>query len=162
MDIRLLGPFEVCDDSGVPLPLGGRKPRALLARLALEPNRAVSIERLVDDLWGEDVPESAIKMIHIHVSALRKVLPPDTLLTRKPGYALNVPAEAIDLARFEQLREAGRFHEALELLARGAAGGVPGAVRGTRGGASRGTPPRLPGGAHRRRPRKRPPRRPGG
>src|SRR5690348_10229879 len=101
MDFRLLGHFEVRDDHGAPLALGGRKPRALLARLALEPGRAVSIERLMDDLWGEDVPDSAVKMIHIHVSALRKVLPPDTLRTRKPGYALDVAPEAIDVHRFE-------------------------------------------------------------
>jgi len=120
MEIRLLGPFEVTDEHGAALALGGRKPRALLARLALEPNRTVSVERLVDDLWGDEVPESATKMIHIHVSALRKVLPPDTLQTRKPGYALAVDPDAIDLTRFERLRESGRFHEALKLW-RGAA-----------------------------------------
>src|SRR6478735_1631465 len=115
MDFRLLGHLEVRDDHGALLPLGGRKPRALLALLALEPGRAVSIERLVDDLWGEDVPESAIKMIHIHVSALRKVLPANTLQTRKPGYALDIAPEETDVRRFESLRAEGRHHEALEL-----------------------------------------------
>ena len=95
MDFRLLGPLEVVDGGGVSLRLGGRKPRALLARLALDAGRTVSVEQLVDDLWGEDVPESAVKMVHIHVSALRKALPPDALHTRPPGYALELPEEAL-------------------------------------------------------------------
>jgi len=74
MDYRVLGPVEVLDGAGKPLKLGGRKPRALLARLLVDANRTVSVDRLVDDLWGEDVPESAVKMVHIHVSALRKAL----------------------------------------------------------------------------------------
>src|SRR6185503_10498718 len=115
MDYRVLGPLEVLNGEGKPLKLGGRKPRALLARLLLDANRTVSVERLVDDLWGEDVPESAVKMIHIHVSALRKVLPAGTLQTRKPGYALSIAPETTDVHRFESLRVKGRHHEALEL-----------------------------------------------
>src|SRR3954452_13483556 len=103
MDFRVLGSLEVLDGDA-PLRLGGRKPRALLARLLLDAGRTVSVERLVDDLWGEDVPESAVKMVHIHVSALRKALPPGTLQTRQPGYAVELDPEAIDLARFERLR----------------------------------------------------------
>jgi len=109
VDFRLLGPLEVADGGGVTLKLGGRKPRALLARLALDAGRTVSVEQLVDDLWGDEVPESAVKMVHIHVSALRKALPPGTLHTRPPGYALELP---LDLDRFERLRREGR--QALE------------------------------------------------
>lgn len=109
MELRLLGPLEVVDGGGEALKLGGRKPRALLARLALDAGRTVSVDQLVDDLWGEEVPESAVKMVHIHVSALRKALPPDTLHTRPPGYALELP---LDLDRFERLRREGR--QALE------------------------------------------------
>src|SRR6185436_7343713 len=108
MDYRVLGPLEVLDESGKPLKLGGRKPRALLTRLLLDANRTVSIERLVDDLWGEDVPESAVKMVHIHVSALRKALPAGTLQTRQPGYALEIDPDALDLVRFERLQTDGR------------------------------------------------------
>jgi DNA-binding SARP family transcriptional activator/pimeloyl-ACP methyl ester carboxylesterase len=108
MDFRALGPLEVVDDGGRLLRLGSRKARALLARLLFEANRTVSVERLIDELWGEEAPESAVKMIHIHVSALRKVLPPGTLQTRHPGYALEVEPEAIDVARFERLRAEGR------------------------------------------------------
>ena len=79
MELRLLGPLEALDGDGETLRLGGRKPRALLARLALESGRTVAVDQLVDDLWGEDVPESAVKMVHIHVSALRKALGPGVL-----------------------------------------------------------------------------------
>ena len=103
----LLGPFEVRDGSA-PVRLGGRKPRALLARLALDANRTVPAERLIEDLWGEDVPGTAAKMVQIHVSQLRKVLPAGVLVTRPGGYALVAEPDAIDLVRFERLRDAGR------------------------------------------------------
>ena len=54
-EFRLLGPLEVVVD-GRPVSLGGEKPRALLAFLLLERNRAVPTERLVDALWGERPP----------------------------------------------------------------------------------------------------------
>src|SRR3954469_16726340 len=123
MDFRVLGSLEVLDGDA-PLRLGAGKPRALLARLLLDANRTVPVERLVDDLWGEDVPESAVKMVHIYVSQLRKVLPEGTLCTRSPGYAVEVAPEALDLARFERLRTEGRA--ALEAGA-AAAGRAPGA-----------------------------------
>jgi DNA-binding SARP family transcriptional activator len=107
MVLLLLGPFEVRDGSA-PVRLGGRKPRALLARLALDANRTVPAERLVEDLWGEDAPATAAKMVQIHVSQLRKALPPGVLETRPGGYCLRIEPEAVDLARFERLRNAGR------------------------------------------------------
>ena len=71
---RLLGPLEL-ERAGVPVRLGARGQRALLARLLLDANRTVAIDRLVDDLWGEAAPASAVKMVHIYVSKLRKELP---------------------------------------------------------------------------------------
>ena len=59
MEFRLLGPLEVLDDDGVPVPLGGPRPRALLAQLLLEPNTVVSTDRLIDGIWGESPPASA-------------------------------------------------------------------------------------------------------
>ena len=56
MEFRLLGPLEVVDDVGKAVPLGGRRPRAVLAILLLSPNRAVSTDRLIDAVWGEDPP----------------------------------------------------------------------------------------------------------
>ena len=70
--------LEVRTDQGTPV-LGGPRQRALLARLALEPGRTVSVDALVEDLWGEEPPPTAVKMIHVAVSQLRKVLPDGVL-----------------------------------------------------------------------------------
>ena len=107
MEFRLLGPLEALD-GGTQLALGGRKPRALLARLLIDANRTVPVKRLVDDLWGEDVPGSAVKMVQIYVSQLRKVLPAGLLRTQAPGYVVLVEPEAVDLGRFDRLRSEGR------------------------------------------------------
>src|SRR5215211_3930137 len=106
-EYRLLGSLEVVD-RGEAVPTGGQRKRALLARLLLEANRTVSIDALVDALWGERVPATAVKMVHIYVSQLRKVLPGGVLQTRAPGYRLEVAPEAVDLLRFERLRKEGR------------------------------------------------------
>lgn len=106
-EYRLLGPLEVVH-RGETVPTGGQRKRALLARLLLDANRTVSVDALVDALWGEDVPASAVKMVHIYVSQLRRVLPSGALQTRPPGYRLEVAPEALDLLRFERLRTEGR------------------------------------------------------
>jgi DNA-binding SARP family transcriptional activator len=107
LSARLLGPLEM-EYRGSPVPLGAPTQRALLARLLLDPNRTVPIDRLVEDLWGEAAPASAVKMVHIYVSKLRKALPDGVLVTRAPGYALVIEPEALDLTSFERLREEGR------------------------------------------------------
>jgi DNA-binding SARP family transcriptional activator len=107
MEIRILGPFEVLD-GGDPVALGGRKQRALLAALALSPGRAVAASRLIEDLWGEEAPDTAPKMVQIHVSQLRKVLPPGVLVTRPPGYQLDVAPRQVDAFCAEELLRRGR------------------------------------------------------
>ena len=102
MEFRILGPLEVRDGARE-VPLRAGKQRALLALLLVNPNRTLAIDRIVDDLWGEDVPESASKMEQIYVSNLRKVLTAGLLHTRPPGYALQVAPDAIDLDRFQRL-----------------------------------------------------------
>jgi DNA-binding SARP family transcriptional activator/pimeloyl-ACP methyl ester carboxylesterase len=128
MDFRILGPLEVRDGDR-DVPLRGGKERALLALLLVNVNRTLALDRIVDSLWGEDVPETAQKMVQVHVSRLRKVLEPQTIRTRPPGYALVLRPEQVDLHRFEtsvgearealdagQARQAaGRFREALSL-----------------------------------------------
>jgi DNA-binding SARP family transcriptional activator/pimeloyl-ACP methyl ester carboxylesterase len=100
MEFRVLGPLEVRDgDREVRLRSG--KERALLALLLLHANRTLALDRIVDDLWGDDVPETAPKMVQVYVSRLRKLLPPGTLQTRPPGYALVLEPEQLDLNRFE-------------------------------------------------------------
>jgi predicted ATPase/DNA-binding SARP family transcriptional activator len=103
MEYRLLGPLEVRGNDERPLPLTRPMARALLAILLLSANRVVSRERLIDGLWGDEPPETAMKMVQLNVSRLRKLLPGGALQTRPPGYVLEVEPEQLDLLRFERL-----------------------------------------------------------
>src|SRR6266508_4193000 len=100
MDFRILGPLEVREGEREVRLRGGQQ-RALLALLLVNANRTLAIDRIVDELWGEDVPESAQKMVQIYISKLRKVLAPGMLHTRPPGYALVLEPDQLDLNRFE-------------------------------------------------------------
>ena len=116
LELALLGPLEV-RRAGEPLELGGSRPRALLALLALNRSSVVSSDRIVEDLWGDESPASARHMVAVYVSRLRKRLGEDIVLTRRPGYLLQVGPEQVDAARFERLLAEGR-----EALADGDAG----------------------------------------
>ena len=106
VELRLLGPIEVERD-GAASALGGQKPRALLAVLALEPGRVVSVDRLVEALWPGDPPETAAHAVQVYVSQLRKALGP-VIATRAPGYILELDPEQVDLHRFSRLAQEGR------------------------------------------------------
>ncbi len=106
LDVRLLGPIEAERD-GVPVALGGPKPRTLLAVLALEPGRVVSVDRLVEALWPGEPPETAAHAVQVYVSQLRKALGP-VIATRAPGYELELAPERVDLHRFARLTQDGR------------------------------------------------------
>jgi class 3 adenylate cyclase/DNA-binding SARP family transcriptional activator len=107
VEYLVLGSLEALASEG-PLPLGGAKQRALLALLILNANRVVSRERLIDELWGEDPPETAVTSVQVYVSRLRKLVPEASLLTRPPGYVLEAEPESVDLLRFERLSREGR------------------------------------------------------
>ena len=103
MDIRLLGPIEASLD-GEPTPLGPRQQRAVLAMLALQLNRTVSVDRLIEGLWGERAPPSAPKLVQLYVSQLRRLLGGEAeIVTRGRGYELRLAAQRLDVARFEAL-----------------------------------------------------------
>jgi len=102
VDYRILGPLEIVDADG-DLPLGGAKQRALLAVLLLYANEVVPIDRLVDALWGERPPRTAVNTLQVMVWRCRKLLPDGALITRPPGYALRAGREEVDLFRFEDL-----------------------------------------------------------
>lgn len=111
MDYRILGSLEVWrDDQEVPL--GGAKQRALLAILLIHANQVVSVDRLIEDLWGEEAPASAPNVIQTYVSRLRKALEqpgvPAVLESRKPGYVIHVRPEELDVSRHERLLERAR------------------------------------------------------
>jgi ABC-type transport system substrate-binding protein/DNA-binding SARP family transcriptional activator len=106
VDLRLLGPLEARVGDG-PIDLGPRQQRAVLAMLALEPGRTVSVDRLAEGLWGETPPASAPKMIQLYISRLRKALDGDgaSILTHGRGYELQLDEHDVDAVRFERLLE---------------------------------------------------------
>ncbi len=106
LEFRLLGPLEARLDDR-PLPLGGVRQRALLALLLLRSNEVVSRDRLIDELWRDHAPESAANALAALVARLRRVLPPDVLVTRSGGYEARIEPNALDILRFERLAEQG-------------------------------------------------------
>jgi YVTN family beta-propeller protein len=122
IDFRILGPLEVSDGER-PASIGGARQRAVLAILLLHRGEVVSVDRLVDELWGERSPETATKTVQVYVSRIRKALGDGVVITRGGGYVLDVEAEQIDADRFERIAAAGRTtlrrgdaHEARRLL----------------------------------------------
>lgn len=94
--------------------------RSVLAILLLHRGETLSSDRLIDELWGQRPPADAQTALQQHVSRLRKVLEPHALLvTRAPGYALDIAPEQLDLERFRALVEQGRgqLDEAAEAAA---------------------------------------------
>jgi len=73
MEFRVLGPLEVVGEDG-PVALGGPKQRAVLAHLILRANHVVPADLLIDELWGEDPPETARNTLQTYVYRLRKLL----------------------------------------------------------------------------------------
>src|SRR5439155_1681201 len=96
LEFRLLGPLEV-DGGGGLLELGGPKQRALLTLLLLDAGRAVSTDRLIDALWGEQPPRTAPTSLQNFVSQLRKQLGPDLVVTKPPGYLLRIDPLQLDV-----------------------------------------------------------------
>ena len=105
---RVLGPLEALDRDGAPLPLGGQKQRSVLALLLMRANRVVPTDVLLEALWGETPPKTAMTSLQNSVSALRKVLGAGVVETRPPGYRLVVDEDAVDLLRFERLIASSR------------------------------------------------------
>ncbi|MCR6489566.1 tetratricopeptide repeat protein [Amycolatopsis sp. OK19-0408] len=123
MEIRLLGEVSVLVD-GRAVELGPARQRCVLAALALDANRVVSIDRLTERVWGDRFPLRARQTLLNYLSRLRKVLPATESagIDRRPGgYCLTAPGDAIDLHRFHDLRERARLpatgdRQATELL----------------------------------------------
>lgn len=108
MEIRVLGPVEVRDGSGGPLPVTAPMPRGVLASLALRPGHVVLAADLAYDLWGEEPPPSVGGVVRNHVMRLRKALPPGLIVTGSGGYRLCVEPHETDHGRLQHLRRAAR------------------------------------------------------
>ncbi|WP_433296428.1 AfsR/SARP family transcriptional regulator [Actinoplanes sp. CA-030573] len=109
--LSVLGPLRATVD-GRAADLGGPRQRAVLARLAVAGGEVVSADRIIEDLWGgADVPAKQLATLQVHVSHLRRALEPGrqrrtpatVLVSAAPGYALRLPAEAVDAWRFDDL-----------------------------------------------------------
>jgi DNA-binding SARP family transcriptional activator len=105
-EFLLLGPLSV-SYRGQPVPVGAPKHRALLAALVVDANRVVSVDTLVERLWGERAPSGARVTLQNHVMRLRRVLASvasvDPVLTATDGYLLAADDDRIDLRRFDTL-----------------------------------------------------------
>jgi len=115
VQFRILGSLSVVGNGRV-APLGPPKQRALLAILLTRVGEVVPLERLVELLWGAAAPRTADHSIQIYVSDLRRAFEAlggsDVLVTRQPGYLLDVDPDTVDAWRFERLvREGMRLLE---------------------------------------------------
>ncbi|MEU6826135.1 AfsR/SARP family transcriptional regulator [Streptomyces atriruber] len=116
----MLGPLEVRRAAdGHPVTPGAAKVRGVLATLLVRAGEVVSVDTLIDELWGEHPPRTALTTLQVYISQLRKLLrqvEPEAggqpLVTRAPGYLLQVDPAQLDLAVFQTLHERGR--EALD------------------------------------------------
>jgi DNA-binding SARP family transcriptional activator len=111
IDFCVLGPLVVrCDDHIIEF--SGNRQQVLLSTLLLEANRIVTVDRLVDAMWGATPPVSALSQVRICVSQIRRKLAAhgggDMIETHYGSYLIRVPPLAMDLYRFERHAELGR------------------------------------------------------
>ncbi|QKW21360.1 tetratricopeptide repeat protein [Kitasatospora sp. NA04385] len=106
---QVLGPVQAWRGD-VPLALGSPQQQAVLVALLLSEGRPVTTDDLVDGIWGDRTPPQAVAALRTYVSRLRSVLEPnraarkpaEVLVSMTDGYALRIPADALDLAVFER------------------------------------------------------------
>src|ERR671917_2065696 len=93
---------------GLPADIGGPRQRAVLALLLVGRGEVVSVDRMIEQLWRGEPPPRAIASLQAYVSNLRRLLEPGRaqrspaklLVSAPPGYALRLPADAVDAWRF--------------------------------------------------------------
>jgi predicted ATPase/DNA-binding SARP family transcriptional activator len=120
----VLGPLAVWTDRDEPVRVPGRKVRALLADLLVHGGGAVSVDRLVEDLWGAAAPADPTAALHVRVSQLRRALEAaepggrELVVSQPPGYALRAESDADRFAALvEQAGEADDPRTRARLLA---------------------------------------------
>lgn len=107
IDVALLGPVEVRVD-GEAVPITSLSQRVLVARLAMSPDRAVSVPELVNSLWVNDPPANANGNLQSYVSRLRRVVGVDRITSDAAGYRLRIGPNEVDIGRVERLAAEGR------------------------------------------------------
>jgi len=110
MEIRVLGPLEIVSSTGEITPVRRAKPATLLAVLVIHARAQVNLDHLLEALWGEAQPATAIKTLQTYVAQIRRLLGDerDMLTTTAAGYLLDIPDRMIDARRFEQLVRQGQ------------------------------------------------------
>jgi DNA-binding SARP family transcriptional activator len=128
MDIKVLGQI-MADLNGISVVPSAAKPRQILALLALQSGRVVTVPTLMDEIWGEHIPRSAATTLQTYILQLRRKIAAaldddptrqakDILVTQHGGYLLQVQPGRIDVQEFEQLTASGRdAHEARDYRA---------------------------------------------
>ena len=109
----MLGPVQVRDSTGRQVSVGGPRPRALTCALVAEAGRVVSVDRLIDRVWGGQPPPAAVGTLYAYVSQLRKLLDPlrrgnatsGVISTTGSGYLLHATPAEVDASLFEILVE---------------------------------------------------------
>jgi DNA-binding SARP family transcriptional activator len=124
VEFRVLGSLEVVGAEG-PLEVQGAKERAVVAYLLAHLGRSVSQDEIVDAVWGERPPASAVRSLHARVSKLRRVLEPgrtaasaSVIVRDGAGYRLAIREDDLDAERFARLVAEARDREPRESLAK--------------------------------------------
>ncbi|MDC0772590.1 AfsR/SARP family transcriptional regulator [Streptomyces sp. HD] len=118
MDIRVLGPLTA-EERGTSIVPSAGKPRQILALLAVCANEVVPVPKLIEEIWGAQMPRSAMTTLQTYILQLRRLLagalPPqspvtakDVLVTRHGGYLLALPPESVDVQVYDRLVSEGR------------------------------------------------------
>lgn len=109
LQFAVLGPLRV-ERGGAEVDIGGPRQRLLLAALLLSANRTVSVDRLIDLLWGETPSDRSLPTLHVYVAKLRKALGGGSgvVETVRPGYRINVDPKQVDLLRFDDTSNRAR------------------------------------------------------
>jgi WD40 repeat protein/serine/threonine protein kinase len=110
VEFRVLGSIEVFEEENGSIALGGPKQRAVLAHLLLRSNHLVPADVLIDEVWGDEPPDTARNALQSYASHLRKALGPERLEGSRAGYLLRAEPSELDTVRFQSLlRDARRL-----------------------------------------------------
>ena len=112
MRYQILGPLRVSDDDGVSF-ISARKIEVLLTVLLVRSGQIVSIEQMMSELWNGRPPRRGLASLHVYISKLRKFLDRpgnggSAIITRPPGYQMDLGGDEIDFHDFLRLVDDGR------------------------------------------------------
>ncbi len=115
MRFEVLGPLRI-EREGEPVSVTSGRQRALLANLLIAGDEVVSAERLIEAVWGDDLPSNPANTLQHGVAQLRKLLEPErsrsnparVLVSEGAGYRLNLDDHSTDMTEFQTAVDRGR------------------------------------------------------